>query len=94
LIVKEEKITLKEFINQFDKDDFIVLLEGKRDVLEADRKKLIALKRLLVSETKRMIFKSDNAKGSDQLFSDWFASLDNKMNSKNLQTSIFSNAGN
>ena len=71
-------MTLKEFINRFDKDNSIVLLEGKRDVLEADKEKLTALGKLLASKTSKMTFRSGNAKGADQLFSDGVTSIDNK----------------
>ncbi len=36
-------MTLNEFIEQFDHDDAIVLLEGKRNVLDEDKEKLKAL---------------------------------------------------
>lgn len=71
-------MTLKEFIRQFDKSNSIVLLEGKRNVLEADKEKLKALGRLLASKTVKMTFRSGNADGSDQLFSDGVTSIDNK----------------
>lgn len=71
-------MTLKEFIEQFDKPNSIVLLEGKRNVLEADKEKLMALGRLLASKTKRILFRSGNADGSDQFFSDGVTSVDNK----------------
>jgi hypothetical protein len=44
-------MTFKEFINQFDQENSIVLLEGKRSVLEKDKKKLTALGKLLASKT-------------------------------------------
>ena len=71
-------MTLNEFINHFDKANSIVLLEGKRDVSEVDKKKLTALGRLLASKTRKMIFRSGNAEGSDQLFSDGVAAVDNQ----------------
>ncbi|MBK9642909.1 MAG: hypothetical protein IPO72_16940 [Saprospiraceae bacterium] len=71
-------MTLKEFIKQFDKANSIVLLEGKRNVLVEDKEKLTALGRLLASKTKIMMFRSGNAEGSDQLFSDGVTSVDNK----------------
>ena len=71
-------MTLKEFIKQFDKPNSIVLLEGKRKVLEADKEKLTALGKLLASKTKNMTFRSGNAEGSDQLFSDGVTAVDNK----------------
>jgi hypothetical protein len=71
-------MTLLEFIKKFDKNNSIVLLEGKRNVLDADKEKLIALGRLLASRTTKMIFRSGNADGSDQLFSDGVTEVDNK----------------
>jgi hypothetical protein len=69
-------MTLKEFIELFDQDNAIVLLEGKRNVLEADRAKLVALGKLLATSTVKITFRSGNAVGSDQLFSDGVASID------------------
>lgn len=71
-------MTLNEFIKQFDKPNSIVLLEGKRTVLEAEKEKLTALGGLLASSTKYMIFRSGNAEGSDQLFSAGVISVDHK----------------
>jgi hypothetical protein len=71
-------MTLQEFIKQFDKPNSIVLLEGKRNVLEPDKERLIALGNLLASKTKSMIFRSGNAEGSDQLFSDGVTAVDYK----------------
>ena len=77
-------MTLIEFIERFDRDDAIVLLEGKRTVLEADREKLIKLGRLLAHRTERIIFRSGNAEGADQFFSDGVA----EVNSNRLQVII------
>ena len=71
-------MTLHEFIEQFDKPNAIILLEGKRNVLEADKEKLSALGSLLASMTKYMIFRSGNAEGSDHLFSAGVTSVDHK----------------
>lgn len=71
-------MTLQEFILQFDKVNSIVLLEGKRNVLEADKEKLIALGRLLASNTFKMKFRSGNAEGADQLFSNGVTLVNNK----------------
>jgi len=71
-------MTLTEFIQQFDQPDSIILLEGKRDVLEVDKKKLTALGTLLTSKTKHIVFRSGNASGSDQLFSEGVAAVDHK----------------
>lgn len=76
--VNDTTMTSKEFIKQFDKDNSIILLEGKRIVLEADKEKLTALGKLLASKTSRITFRSGNAEGSDQLFSDGVTSVDNK----------------
>lgn len=66
---------LNEFIEQYDIDGSIVLLEGKREVLEFDKDKLKALGLLLASKTKKMIFRSGNAEGADQFFSNGVTSL-------------------
>lgn len=71
-------MTLNEFIEQFDHDDAIVLLEGKRNVLDEDKEKLKALGKLLASNTTKMKFRSGNADGSDQFFSDGVAEVDHK----------------
>ncbi len=71
-------MTLKQFIIEFDKPNSIVLLEGKRDVLEADEKKLQELGKLLASKTKHIIFRSGNAPSADQFFSDGVCSIDSK----------------
>lgn len=71
-------MTFKEFVSQFDKDNSIVLLEGKRIVSDTDKEKLTALGKLLASKTIRMTFRSGNADGSDQLFSDGVTTIDNK----------------
>jgi hypothetical protein len=71
-------MTLKEFITQFDTENSIVLLEGKRNVLEADKEKLTVLGKLLASKSIRMTFRSGNAEGSDQLFSDGVTAVDHK----------------
>ncbi|MFM2337502.1 MAG: hypothetical protein RL115_695 [Bacteroidota bacterium] len=69
-------ITLEEFIKKFDKKNAIILLEGKRNVLIEDKEKLTALAKLLASKSKKMIFRSGNAEGSDQLFSDGVTAID------------------
>lgn len=67
---------LSTFISAFDKPDSIILLEGKRKVKEEDKSKLIALGELLAVQTRHMIFRSGNADGSDQLFSQGVANVD------------------
>jgi hypothetical protein len=69
-------MNLESFLYQFDKDNSIVLLEGKRNVLEADKEKLKAVGKLLATKSKYMIFRSGNAEGSDQFFSEGVAEID------------------
>ncbi len=69
-------MTLKEFIREYDKLDAVVLLEGKRNVVDEDKKKLFELGKLLAQKTEKIIFRSGNADGSDQLFSEGVASVD------------------
>jgi len=69
---------LEEFLKKFDRPGAIVLLEGKRDVKEDDKEKLKELGRMLSERTAKMIFRSGNASGSDQWFSDGVASVDRK----------------
>lgn len=71
-------MTLCDFIEQYDQDDSIVLLEGKRDVLDIDKERLTALGSLLTTKTKKMTFRSGNADGADFYFSLGVASVDNK----------------
>ena len=69
-------MTLKQFIKQHDKKDAIVLLEGKREVLDSDRDLLIQLGKTLATQTKHITFRSGNADGSDHYFSLGVSSVD------------------
>ncbi|TVQ48837.1 MAG: hypothetical protein EA362_05175 [Saprospirales bacterium] len=69
-------MTLTEFIEKHDRDKAIVLLEGKRKVADEDQDKLFALGKLLAHQTEKMIFRSGNAAGSDQFFSEGIAAVD------------------
>lgn len=69
-------MTFDDFIEKFDTDNSIVLLEGKRVVEKTDEEKLFSLGRLLATRTKKMLFRSGNASGSDQFFSLGVASVD------------------
>ena len=71
-------MTLTEFISCYDTENSIILLEGKRNVLDEDKGKLTELANLLVAKSSKMIFRSGNAEGSDQLFSDPISLVDNK----------------
>jgi hypothetical protein len=69
-------MTLSSFITQFDYPGCIVLLEGKRIVRPEDIDKLIALGRLLASKTKHIKFRSGNAPGADEFFSQGVSEID------------------
>lgn len=71
-----KSLALNEFIEQYDFDDSIVLLEGKRIVLTDDKPKLIELGRLLAANTSKMKFRSGNADGADHYFSMGVAAVD------------------
>ncbi len=71
-------MTLQEFISKYDNENSIVLLEGKRTVLDADKEKLFALGKLLASKSSKMTFRSGNAEGADQYFSEGVAMVDYK----------------
>lgn len=70
-------MTLEQFINQYDFNGSIVLLEGKRDVIETDKEKLIKLSRILTDKTKNILFRSGNADGADYYFSIGISEIDN-----------------
>lgn len=71
-------MTLNEFVKRFDIDNSIVLHEGKRNVINSNKEKLVLLGKILVSKTTRMTFRSGNADGSDYFFAEGVASIDNK----------------
>jgi len=71
-------MTIDEFISKYDNENSIVLLEGKRTVLDADKEKLFALGKLLASKSSKMTFRSGNAEGADQFFSEGVAMVDYK----------------
>ncbi|MDX9697571.1 MAG: hypothetical protein RBT49_17395 [Bacteroidales bacterium] len=68
-------MNLESFIKNFDSKSTIVLLEGKREVLENDKEKLFNLGRLLANETNEIIFRSGNSSGSDYFFSEGVCSV-------------------
>ena len=69
-------MTLEQFINQYDFNGSFVLLEGKRDVVEADKEKLVKLGRLLAEKTKKNLFRSGNADGADYYLSIGISEID------------------
>lgn len=66
---------LDKFIKQYDKANAVLLLEGKREVADSDKDKLIALGTLLAQKTNNMLFRSGNAEGADLLFSRGVAAI-------------------
>lgn len=70
-------ISLSEFIEKYDKEGNIILLEGKRNVLESDQALLVKLGKVLSEKTSHLKFRSGNADGSDLFFSQGVASVDN-----------------
>ncbi len=69
-------MTLDEFLITYDKPGAIVLLEGKREVPAGDADKLFALGRLLTQRSRHIKFRSGNAGGADQYFSEGVSSVD------------------
>lgn len=69
-------MTLNQFVSQYDTPGSVVLLEGKRNVLDADTSQLEALGRILTERTKHILFRSGNANGADLYFSRGVASVD------------------
>lgn len=60
---------LAEFISKYNNKNTIILLEGKRKVLELDKEKLIKFGNLLASKLPLATFRSGNADGADFYFS-------------------------
>ncbi len=71
-------MTLKKFIELYDFEGAVVLLEGKRNVLENDKIKLTELGKLLAGNTKHILFRSGNAGGAEYYFSKGITSSDSK----------------
>jgi hypothetical protein len=71
-------MTLQQFINKYDVPNAIVLLEGKRVVLESDQPLLTALGKLLAEKTQHIIFRSGNARGADEFFCKGVAAVNNQ----------------
>ena len=69
-------ISLNAFLAAFDVPGSMVLLEGKRKVLAEDTEKLRRLGSLLAQSSIHMRFRSGNATGSDELFSEGVAMID------------------
>jgi hypothetical protein len=64
-----------DFIEKFDKPGAVVLLEGKRNVKPEDEEKLIRVGKLLAANSSHITFRSGNAPGADELFSQGVCSV-------------------
>jgi hypothetical protein len=71
-------MSFDEFAAKYDIAGAVVLLEGKREVREADKDALVAVGRLLASNTQHMVFRSGNAPGSDAYFSQGVVEIDRR----------------
>jgi hypothetical protein len=69
-------MNFNEFVQKNDKPNSIVLLEGKRSVLENDIMKLENLGKQLAKATKHITFRSGNALGADYYFCKGVAEVD------------------
>ncbi|MBK8701150.1 MAG: hypothetical protein IPN29_17075 [Saprospiraceae bacterium] len=69
-------MTLSTFLSQYDTPGSIGLLEGKRNVLEADKEKLVSLGKLITLKSRHITFRSGNAGGADEYFSAGVAEVD------------------
>jgi hypothetical protein len=78
LIADPKSMTLNNFITKLDFEGSVVLLEGKREVIEADKIRLTDIARLLASKTKHIIFRSGNAGGADEYFAKGVLEVDPK----------------
>jgi len=67
-----------DFVSLYDKPTSIVLLEGKREVVSDDCEKIRLIGARLATLTRHIIFRSGNATGADQYFSDGVCSVDPK----------------
>ena len=66
---KINNLTFENYIKLFDTEDSIVILEGKRNVLDNEKYLLTKLGRKVANSTTKMKFRSGNASGSDYYFS-------------------------
>ena len=69
-------MTLTDFLEKHDVPGAIVLLEGKREVLEEDKAYLTRLGKLLAEKSNHILFRSGNASGADLYFSQGVAEID------------------
>ena len=75
IIKNPELLSLTDFIEKIDREGAVVLLEGKREVLDSDKESLIAIGKLLAEKTTHIMFRSGNAEGADGFFAEGVASV-------------------
>jgi hypothetical protein len=68
-------MNFNEFISKYDFEGSVVLLEGKRDVKENEKAKLVELGIKLAENSKHLIARSGNADGADFYFSQGFSEI-------------------
>lgn len=66
---------LQLFLNQYDAPGSVILLEGKRKVKAEDKQILINFGKKLAESSKNIVFRSGNASGADEYFSEGVASI-------------------
>jgi hypothetical protein len=69
-------MTFESFIENYDQENTVLLLAGKRDVHEHAQAKLIQLGEMIASNSKKLIFRTGNAAGADALFAEGVARID------------------
>lgn len=62
-------MTSTEFLAKYNLENTIILLEGKRNILESDKEKLIEFGKFLATNLPKAKFRSGNADGADFYFS-------------------------
>ncbi|MDR2804077.1 MAG: hypothetical protein LBB85_00330, partial [Dysgonamonadaceae bacterium] len=71
-------MTLKNFVEKYDKPGAVVILEGKRKVLPEDEEKIELFGKLIAEKTQHITFRSGNALGADYCFSRGVTAVDQK----------------
>lgn len=66
---KNNNMTFEKFTSLYNIPNAIILLEGKRNVLESDKEKLIQFGNFLATHLPLVTFRSGNADGADFYFS-------------------------
>ena len=67
---------LAGFLEKYDREGMVVLLEGKRSVFKEDESRLIALGTRVATRSAFIVFRSGNASGADAFFSQGVSAVD------------------